>query len=80
VRDACLRSDPIPHGGASAMAVDDERHPSLENLPVLGLVGVEVFGNVAAWVGLDLSEQIIAVAREPIALPTDGVDHYVTHG
>jgi hypothetical protein len=42
---------------------------------------VKVLGDVAAGVGVDLGEQVLAVAREPVALPPDRIDHLVvTHG
>jgi len=80
VPDARLGADPIPRAHASALTIDDEGHIALHDLPPLRLVRVDVLGNVAAGICLDLGEQIIAVAREPVPLTADRISHYVTHG
>lgn len=79
VPDARLRAYLVAGGRSTGMPADDERHFPRDDLPPLSLNGMDVLGDVAAGIRLDLSEQIIAIAREAIALAADWINDYVTH-
>ncbi len=38
-----------------------------------------VLRHVPAGIGLDLSKQVLAVAREAVTLPAYRINHHVTH-
>lgn len=79
VPDARLRAYLVSCARPTGMTADDERHVALDDLPPLGLSGMDVLGNVAAGIRFDLGEQIIAITREAIALVAHWINHYVTH-